>query len=316
MKRMTLVLLLTTFVLSGCAQTSQEPAKAEEVVETPTSTPTPTETPTPTPEPTEAPEEEPEDKDTGDAFADFTSKIAGVWGTNDNLFYQFDGDVLKRGWWESDVLPDAHIAEVTELEKNKYEVFVKDQSLEDEDAGYTYEGQDFTVTFDGTRDGFKETFIISNEYGETLFARMGDNLDEAMQYEFSGGFPDDFKKLKAEIMSDKAGDSSVAAGVWLTEGYDVNENWAVSYKIELSDDGKATCEGWRNKDSGTYEVTGDNKVLITFDKCETDSPGEGWVPVEGFVYTIEMTINENDAQIKINAPDVISNLSDGTLHRK
>jgi len=316
MKRTFFLLLLTAFVLSGCVQTSQEPAKTEDAVETPTPSPTPTETPTPTPEPTEVSEEEPEDEDTGDAFADFTRKIAGVWGTDDALFYSFEGDTLKRGWWESDALPDATIAEVKQLDKNKYEVFVKDQSLVDEDGGFFYEGQDFTAVFDGTRDGFKETFIISSDVGEALFARMGDDFDEAMQYEFSGGFPDDFKKLKAEIMGDKAGDVSGVAGVWLTEGYDVNENWAVSYKIELSDDGKATCEGWRNKDTGTYEMTGDDKVLITFDKCETDSPGEGWVPVEGFKYTVEMIINGDDARIKVNAPDVISNLVDGSVHRK
>ena len=210
MKRTVLAVLIVSLAFTGCAQTAQEPAPVEETVETPTPTPTPTETPTP--EPTEAPEAEPEDEDTGDAFVDFTRKVAGVWGTDDNLFYEFDGDALKRGWFESDVLPDAHIAEVKELEKNKYEVFVKDQSLEDEDAGYTYEGQDFTVTFDGTRDGFKETFIISSEGGEAVFVRMGDDFDEAMQYEFTGGFDDDFKALKAEILGDKAQGSSLAAG--------------------------------------------------------------------------------------------------------
>lgn len=314
MKRTLIILILSSLVLLGCSQTLQETENDSGSIEAATPTPslTPTETPTPTPEPTEVPE----DEDTGDAFVDFTRKVAGVWGTDDELFYSFEGDVLKRGWWESDALPDATIAEVKQLDKNKYEVFVKDQSLVDEDGGFFYEGQDFTAVFDGTRDGFKETFILSSEGGEALFARMGDDFEEAMQYEFSGGFTDDFKKLKVEIMGDKAGDYSGVAGVWLTEGYDVNENWAVSYKIELSDDGKATCEGWRNKDTGTYEMTGDDKVLITFDKCETDSPGEGWVPVEGFKYTVEMIINGDDARIKDNAPDVISNLVDGSVHRK
>lgn len=314
MKRTLIILILSSLVLLGCSQTLQETENDSGSIEAATPTPslTPTETPTPTPEPTEVPE----DEDTGDAFVDFTRKVAGVWGTDDELFYSFEGDVLKRGWWESDALPDATIAEVKQLDKNKYEVFVKDQSLEDEDGGFFYKGQDFTAVFDGTRDGFKKTFILSSEGGEALFARMGDDFEEAMQYEFSGGFTDDFKKLKVEIMGDKAGDYSGVAGVWLTEGYDVNENWAVSYKIELSDDGKATCEGWRNKDTGTYEMTGDDKVLITFDKCETDSPGEGWVPVEGFKYTVEMIINGDDARIKVNAPDVISNLVDGSVHRK
>ncbi len=52
------LLLQTAFVLSGCAQTSQEPEKVEETVETPTPSPTPTETPTSTPTPTPAQETE------------------------------------------------------------------------------------------------------------------------------------------------------------------------------------------------------------------------------------------------------------------
>ena len=317
-KRIIAIGIICIIALCGCSSNAKNVELSKEEYEKlpKMAEETPTPTATPTPEPTEALEEKPEDEDTGDAFADFTRKVAGVWGTDDALFYEFDGDVLKRGWFESDVLPDAHIAEVKELEKNKYEVFVKDQSLVDEDEGYSYEGQDFTVTFDGTRDGFRETFIISSEGGDTLFARMGDNFDEAMQYEFTGSFVDDFKALKSEILGNKSQTSSSVTGVWYTEGYDETENWACSYKIDLSEDGKATCVGWRNKDSGTYEVKGDNKVLITFDKCETDSPGEGWVPVKGYKYTVEMTINGNDADIKISAPDVISNLENGPVHRK
>lgn len=111
-------------------------------------------------------------------------------------------------------------------------------------------------------------------------------------------------------------DNSMAVGVWYTDGYDVDSNWAGSYRIELTSDGKASCTGWRNKDTGTFEITGDDKVLITLDKCETDSPGEGFVPVEGFKYTIEMTVKGDDANIKIKAPDVISNLEDGAVHRQ
>ena len=105
------------------------------------------------------------------------------------------------------------------------------------------------------------------------------------------------------------------AGRWYTEDYDVNENWASSYIIELFEDGTATCNGWRNKDAGTYKADG-NKVLITFDDCQVDSPGEGFVPVKGFKYTINMDVRGDEATIRIDAPDVISNLEDGKLHRK
>lgn len=143
--------------------------------------------------------------------------------------------------------------------------------------------------------------------------------DEFIDYEEDEYYPEDEYYEDEDTPVEKAEepqDYSVAAGVWYTDGYDEENDWASSYKIELSDDGKASCTGWRNKDTGTYKITGADKVLITFDKCEMDSPGEGFAPVEGFTYTIEMSLKGDDAQIKIDAPDVISNLSDGTVHRK
>ena len=141
------------------------------------------------------------------------------------------------------------------------------------------------------------------------------------EYEEVEEYPEEYEEEKVveEKAADDKGsaqDTAAAAGTWYTEGYDEEANWAMSYKIELTNDGKATCTGWRNKDTGTYEISGSNKALITFDHCETDEAGEGFKVVDGFKYTIEMTINGDDAQIKIDAPDVISNLEDGTVHRK
>lgn len=107
-----------------------------------------------------------------------------------------------------------------------------------------------------------------------------------------------------------------AIGKWYTEGYDEDENWSGSYVIELKEDGTATCEGYRNKDAGTYTATGTDSVLITFDTCEVDEVGEGFKPVDGFTYTIDMKIKGDDATITIDAPDVISNLENGTVHRQ
>ena len=109
--------------------------------------------------------------------------------------------------------------------------------------------------------------------------------------------------------------STSVTGTWYTDGYDEENNYAMSYKIELTSDGKASCTGYRNKDTGTYSVNG-NIVTITFDHCETDTPGEGFSIVNGFTYTINMTVNGDDAEIVINAPDTISNLENGTIHRK
>ncbi len=110
-------------------------------------------------------------------------------------------------------------------------------------------------------------------------------------------------------------DQTDVVGKWYTEDYDEDANWAMSYVIELTADGKAACTGWRNKDNGTYKVN-NGRVLITFDDCQTDEPGEGFKTVKDFKYTIEMIPDGNDATIKIDAPDVISNLEDGKVHRK
>lgn len=151
----------------------------------------------------------------------------------------------------------------------------------------------------------------AEEYYEDDFPE-DEEYEEHYDYEeYEAEYPEE-----EEMPDEKAQDKSDVIGEWYTDGYDEESNWAMSYKIELSDDGKASCVGWRNKDTGTYEITGNNKVLITFDHCETDEVGEGFKTVDGFRYTVEMSINGNDAQIKIDAPDVISNLEDGTVHRK
>ena len=309
------VTAVAILMLTGCYSTPQVRVEEEAAVITPTEAPEPTKTPTPTPFPAEAVKPEKSEETKSDPLEDLAVKIAGVWGTDDNFFQLFDGTTIKRGWFGSDALPDAQISQVKELSENKYEVYVEDRGvIEDEGGGFEYEGQDYTVIIDGSADGFKKTFIQSTDETAALFVKMGDTFEEAVAYSWEG-FSDDFRELNEEIMGVKDNDT-FATGIWYTDGYDEVGSWAGSYMIELSGDGKATCFGWRNNDSGTYEITGPNSVKITFDHCEIDSPGEGWVPVEGFIYTIDMIIDGDEAQIKIDAPDVISNLEDGIVHRK
>ena len=136
---------------------------------------------------------------------------------------------------------------------------------------------------------------------------------------YEDGYYEDEGYIEDETVEETQKTSSqgaeFAVGKWYTEGYDEEENWAASYVIELKEDGTATCVGYRNKDAGTYEATGMDSVLITFDNCEVDEVGEGFKPVDGFKYTIDMKIKGDNATIRIDAPDVISNLEDGTVHR-
>ncbi len=157
-----------------------------------------------------------------------------------------------------------------------------------------------------------EEEYYDDEYYEEEFVE--DDLDEEY-YEDEDYAEEPEEEVKETADTKEAGDVS-CVGKWYTEDYDETENWANSYCLELKEDGTAICQGYRNRDSGKYEVKGPDKVLITFDFCETDEPDAGWVAAEGYKYTIDMTINGDDATIKIDAPDVSSNLTDGAMHRK
>ena len=322
MNKYIVILTSITLLLTGCAVNQNVAGNsANKVTAAPTEVPQKELTDDPASTPKEAETSGKEnwvsiEKDSViDPFDDFIRKVSGVWGKDGGYFQQFDGTTIKRGWFESDMLPDAHITEVTKLSDNKYEVSVEDRGvIDDPEAGFEYHGSDYTAVFDGSYDGFKSVFVLSSDDKDTLFVKMGDTMEEANVYSWEG-FSDDYRGLNEELMGIPDPDAS-ASGIWYTEGYDEYNDWASSYFIDLSPDGSALCLGYRNKDTGTYEMINKNTALITFDHCEIDSPGEGWVPVEGFVYTIEMTIDGNDATIKIDAPDVITNLTDGVLHRK
>ena len=313
MKRVLILFAIIAVILTGCTTEVSTSDYDQQTEDTKTPTATPTTISTPTPEPIEF-EEESEDIVAQDPFEDFTAKIAGVWGnlTGGCYFENYEDSDISSGWFESDALPQSHIRKVIEVAENVYRVTIEVDSSYDED-GNAYDGYSYEVTYDGSADGFEKSFIASNDTTDYLYIRLGNNMDEAWEY-YTGTFIEDYNKL-AENYKGKLKESPV--GIWYTENYDLFDNWAESYSIELSGDGNALCTGWRNKDSGIYEITEPGKLRITFDHCEIDNPEiGGWDLVEGFVYTIDMDYSGNDATIKINAPDVITNLTDGVLHRK
>ena len=169
----------------------------------------------------------------------------------------------------------------------------QEEALEDP---YAYEDEEY---YDDEYYDYGDEEFIEDEYAEGA-------AEGAVEEPAEEPAKDDLNKSDSNVTD--------VTGKWYTEGYDEDTNWAGSYVIELTADGKATCTGWRNKDAGTYKVDGDT-VLITFDDCQVDEAGEGFQPVKGFIYTIEMKANGDDVTIKIDAPDIISNLEDGKVHR-
>lgn len=249
-----------------------------------------------------------------DPKEEFLSKISGVWGNLSGgcFFESYEGPDIKSGWFESDSLPNSHIISVEEISKDKYKVTVDVDPGYDEDDN-EYEGYTYEAVYDGTIDGFDSCYIASMDTKDYLYMRLGNNMDDAWEY-YCGSFVDDYKKLEEEHKSELR-DSPT--GKWYTEDYDEINNWSGSYYIELRDDGTAICMGYRNKDTGSYEIKGPGKVSITFDHCECDDPEVGgWALVKEFTYNVDMEYNGNDARISIHAPDIISNLTDGMMHKE
>lgn len=306
-----LALALAISMMVGCNKTNTADYN-NKTIEKPEAEPTKV----PRPEPTEKPEEQLKsfvENETEDPEEVFKEKISGVWGnlTGGCYFEFYDGLDIQSGWFESDALPNSHIKEITEVSDEKYKVVIEVDPGYDED-GNEYEGYTYEAIYDGSMDGFRTCFIASNDTSDYLYIRLGNDMDEAWDY-YCGSFVDDYKRI-ADGYKGKLRESPV--GRWYTENYDEINNWAGSYYIDLYNDGTALCSGWRNKDTGTYIISEPGKLSITFDHCECDDPSiGGWGIVKGFAYTIDMEYSGDDAVIKINAPDVISNLTDGNIHR-
>ena len=52
--------------------------------------------------------------------------------------------------------------------------------------------------------------------------------------------------------------------------------YSSKYTFQFKKNGTVVLKGWRNKDYGTYKVTGKNTAKLTFTKLYIDAPGEGW----------------------------------------
>ncbi|MDR0905340.1 MAG: hypothetical protein LBN00_04060 [Oscillospiraceae bacterium] len=57
--------------------------------------------------------------------------------------------------------------------------------------------------------------------------------------------------------------------------------WAYNYHTIFYDDGTIRHVGHRNVDIGTYNISEDGTIHASFDKCEYDFPGEGYLKTFG-----------------------------------
>jgi len=80
-------------------------------------------------------------------------------------------------------------------------------------------------------------------------------------------------------------------GLWLNEGYDVDDSWQTSYKIEFYDDNSVMAHGWREKFCGTYKYS-DGLIEVTFDETQFLDPAYGsWVDSDD-TFSAKFTITD------------------------
>ena len=102
---------------------------------------------------------------------------------------------------------------------------------------------------------------------------------------------------------------------WTNEG----NVWNNTYTTTFNADGSVTSEGWRNKDTGIYEVTGPTTIKATFNSNQVDSPGTGWESIDGYTYSVTYEYDAGSNTLYATYDDTfksgyMSNASDGYLH--
>ena len=102
------------------------------------------------------------------------------------------------------------------------------------------------------------------------------------------------------------------ARTWTNEG----NVWNNTYTTTFNADGIVISEGWRNKDTGTYEVT---TIKATFNSNQVDSPGTGWESIDGYTYSVTYEYDAGSNTLYATYDDTfksgyMSNASDGYLH--
>ena len=74
---------------------------------------------------------------------------------------------------------------------------------------------------------------------------------------------------------------------------DSSQEYTSRYSTQFKSDGTVETTGYRNIDTGTYEVVGENTIQATFDQNYFESAGQNKQLIEGYTYTVLYTYDEN-----------------------
>ena len=119
---------------------------------------------------------------------------------------------------------------------------------------------------------------------------------------------------------------SVIIGVWGNEYAFTDDEimaFSMAYHTQFLEDGTVIQTGYRNTDSGTYEIIDEHTVKATFDhNCYQDpADPDNHDPIPDYVYTVEYKLNDKDGSMYATYSEnfhqlVMSNAEDGILKRE
>lgn len=87
--------------------------------------------------------------------------------------------------------------------------------------------------------------------------------------------------ISADAASKSQTKALLTSKKWSNKIDDPTMEFSSKYTFQFKKNGTVSLKGWRNKDSGTYKVTGNNTAKLTFKKLYIDAPGEGWIRSQG-----------------------------------
>ncbi|MBR4169177.1 MAG: hypothetical protein IKR47_05570, partial [Lachnospiraceae bacterium] len=250
----------------------------------------------------------------------FLQTMQGAWvycnPERSEIFYRIfeDTGVIRCGYVESELMPSETVDRVLIAEEDHYRVEATQEAWYfDFDSDELTPEQSVTLDLYSEGDRFQSIFYMVIDDQKYYFVKMGEDFDERFyDHQIFDRYNTAVNHYLFEVAPSENEDPT---GAWYTEIYDDRDNWAISYKIEIKADGTATCDGWRNKDKGTYTKVRDNEIQITFNECMADFPGEGWTALPDTEYTVDMKIAGDRAYIVVNGNDGVTNLESGVMVR-
>lgn len=169
------------------------------------------------------------------------------------------------------------------------------------------------------------TFVLN--YDEMI------NISEEEAHRIIDSFPqrkayplttfDQYRPGVQRVEKDKADENGslnipVLEGTWANEFSE--DIFSLFYLTEFSSDGTVVQHGYRNIDKGSFQITGANTAVASFDDNYYDTPGFGLQKIADYSYTVTYTYDKSSDTLFADYSTefenaVHSNANDGTLSR-